>query len=122
MRFFSSNLQIIYAESPTVTALLRADVTRYLEFRFVSRLLAFTVLQSSATEHPESESSSDAKTTGDIISSEPQEHHMEGARLVQVWCLAISFSNILGMIDRLFVFKMHPEAFLSFNVCFRPFT
>ncbi|CAH8438626.1 unnamed protein product [Heterobilharzia americana] len=33
--------KIVYSHSPTVTALLRADVTRYLEFRFVSRLLAF---------------------------------------------------------------------------------
>lgn len=33
--------QIIYSHSPVVTALQRADVTRYLEFRFVSRLLAY---------------------------------------------------------------------------------
>ncbi|KAF6768455.1 hypothetical protein AHF37_07179 [Paragonimus kellicotti] len=36
--------RIVYAHSPTVTALLRSDVTRYLEFRFVSRCLAYTVL------------------------------------------------------------------------------
>ncbi|VDO64420.1 unnamed protein product [Schistosoma curassoni] len=33
--------KIIYSHSPVVTALQRADVTRYLEFRFVSRLLAY---------------------------------------------------------------------------------
>lgn len=76
--------KIIYAESPTVTALLRADVTRYLEFRFVSRLLAFTVPPSSAIEHPESEFSSDTKTPGNMTSNEPHESHMEGAHLVQI--------------------------------------
>ncbi|XP_018650844.1 putative atpase, class VI, type 11c, partial [Schistosoma mansoni] len=33
--------KILYSHSPVVTALQRADVTRYLEFRFVSRLLAY---------------------------------------------------------------------------------
>ncbi|BHF73430.1 hypothetical protein SprV_0401651100 [Sparganum proliferum] len=33
--------KIIYADSPMVTAMLRTDVTRYLEFRPVSRLLTF---------------------------------------------------------------------------------
>ncbi|VDP88794.1 unnamed protein product, partial [Echinostoma caproni] len=46
--------KIIYAESPTVTALLRADVTRYLEFRFVSRLLALTVSPSSGNAQSDS--------------------------------------------------------------------
>lgn len=35
------SLQLIFAESPMVQALIRSDVTRYLEFRSVNRLLFF---------------------------------------------------------------------------------
>ncbi|KAF8561057.1 hypothetical protein P879_11654, partial [Paragonimus westermani] len=47
--------RIVYAHSPTVTALLRSDVTRYLEFRFVSRCLAYTVLPATTQQNTSNE-------------------------------------------------------------------
>ncbi|CAH8435878.1 unnamed protein product [Schistosoma turkestanicum] len=48
--------KILYSHSPVVTALQRADVTRYLEFRFVSRLLAY-INDNQSTQQSETDSS-----------------------------------------------------------------
>ncbi|CAL8099591.1 unnamed protein product [Calicophoron daubneyi] len=71
--------KIIYAESPTVTALLRSDVTRYLEFRFISRILAFTtppastktaVSTTEAATPPRSTVSENAEKPNSVLHSE----------------------------------------------------
>lgn len=43
--------KILYSESPTITAIMRTDVTRYLEFRFISRLLAYTTVNGQTTSN-----------------------------------------------------------------------
>ncbi|TPP60606.1 Rab proteins geranylgeranyltransferase component A 2 [Fasciola gigantica] len=89
--------KIIYAESPTVTALLRADVTRYLEFRFVSRLLAMTVPPSSGTEYPPAAPGSNLEAVVYSGSTELQEHAVEPTRIVQVSAM---FSYMLINFDQ----------------------
>ncbi|VDN13822.1 unnamed protein product [Dibothriocephalus latus] len=61
--------KLIYADSPTVAAMLRADVTRYLEFRPVSRLLTFAFQApkpQASTPPPQPSSSSNAAGTNTL--------------------------------------------------------
>ncbi|VDL93486.1 unnamed protein product [Schistocephalus solidus] len=62
IRFFVSSSQLIYADSPMVTAMLRTDVTRYLEFRPVSRLLTFARQASRLQDSTPQASSSSSDT------------------------------------------------------------
>ncbi|CAH8438092.1 unnamed protein product [Schistosoma mattheei] len=64
--------KIIYSHSPVVTALQRADVTRYLEFRFVSRLLAYIgnnqcTQQSGTVSNNADNQSSSTNFTGHVV-------------------------------------------------------
>ncbi|KAH8854910.1 Rab proteins geranylgeranyltransferase component A 2 [Schistosoma japonicum] len=64
--------KILYSHSPTVAALLRADVTRYLEFRFVSRLLAYVsdnccTPDSGSSSSDSSNQPSSTKCTGRVV-------------------------------------------------------
>ncbi|CAI2722980.1 unnamed protein product [Schistosoma spindalis] len=64
--------KIIYSHSPVVTALQRADVTRYLEFRFVSRLLAYIgnnqcTQQSGTVSNNADDQSSSTNFTGHVV-------------------------------------------------------
>uniref|UniRef100_A0A0X3Q2N5 Rab proteins geranylgeranyltransferase component A n=1 Tax=Schistocephalus solidus TaxID=70667 RepID=A0A0X3Q2N5_SCHSO len=54
--------KLIYADSPMVTAMLRTDVTRYLEFRPVSRLLTFARQASRLQDSTPQASSSSSDT------------------------------------------------------------
>nr|CAH8822507.1 unnamed protein product [Trichobilharzia regenti] len=61
--------KILYSHSPTVTALLRADVTRYLEFRFVSRLLAYSTDNNQSVRQPGTNSNDVGNQSGSKTSS-----------------------------------------------------
>ncbi|KAG5442222.1 DNA helicase II / ATP-dependent DNA helicase PcrA [Clonorchis sinensis] len=63
--------KIIFATSPTVTALLRSDVTRYLEFRFVSRCLAYTTVPNSPEKQAQQSDGSTSITAAPTIVQVP---------------------------------------------------